>query len=53
MTKTINKISDTIIEVVETKEITTVMNYRKQSLQEEKINLEKRITEIDLLLTNF
>ena len=53
MTKTINKISDDEIEVVETTESTSVQRYVKSILNAEKDQWNKRIADIDTLLNEF
>ncbi len=55
MKRTINKISDDIIEVVEveTKTTTNVTQHNKNVITAEKKKLQNRINEIDVLLTNF
>jgi len=53
MAKTINKISDDIIEIVESKTITKVEQFNKNVLLTEKKTHENKIVEIDDLLTNF
>lgn len=51
--KTIKKISDELIEVVDTVERTEVKQFNKNVLNAEKRKIEARIVEIDLLLTEF
>ena len=51
--KTINKISDEFIEIVETVERTQVTQFNKNVLIEEKRKAGERIRQIDDLLTNF
>ncbi|MCH7534859.1 MAG: DUF5320 domain-containing protein [Bacteroidetes bacterium] len=51
--KTVKKISDEFIEVVETVERTEVKQFNKNVLNEEKRMLEKRIKEINSLLKEF
>lgn len=53
MTRTINKIRDDIIEVVETQTLTNVERFQKKTLLTEKKKLEEKIIEIDNLLNEF
>ena len=51
--KTVKKISDDLIELVESVTRTEVIQYNKNVLNEEKKNIEGRIEEIDALLKEF
>ena len=51
--RTVKKISDEFIEIVETVERTEVKQFNKNVLNEEKRKLEERIEEIDKLLLEF